>query len=90
MFWLSIIQVLSKRVGVRLRDGYSPECDELSKFILMMDRFFDCLNGRSLKEHIHTRKPDLAPYTNINDPRFAVSASQLYITPIAYQCGKLN
>ena len=35
-----------------------------------MDRFFDCLNSRNLLEGARFRKPDLLPYTNVNDPRF--------------------
>ena len=36
----------------------------------MMDDFFDCLNVRSRKEHKLKRKPFLAPYTSVSDPRF--------------------
>ena len=32
--------------------------------------FFDCLNVRGVNKHIKKREPNLAPYTNINDPRF--------------------
>ena len=36
----------------------------------MVDGFFDCMNVRSGDEYIRKRKPKLAPYTNLNDPRF--------------------
>ncbi|XP_034315553.2 uncharacterized protein [Magallana gigas] len=49
---------------------YGPEMAETSKFFQLVDRFFDCLNGRSLHEAIRTRKPDLAPYKQADDPRF--------------------
>ncbi len=34
-----------------------------------MNKFFDCLNVRSLTEHISQRNPDKAPYCNADDPR---------------------
>ena len=43
---------------------------ETAKFVLLMDRFFDCLNTRNRFEANHTRKPDILPYTQINDTRF--------------------
>ena len=39
----------------------------------MVDEFFDCLNTRSFDEHICKRKPALAPYRDVNDPRFQVN-----------------
>ena len=51
---------------------YGPEMSETAKFFLLIDRFFDCLNGRSLQEAIYTLKPDMAPYRSQNDPRFEV------------------
>ena len=39
-------------------------------FCEVFDRFFDCLNVRSLKEFQTKRKPYLAPYTSIDDERF--------------------
>ena len=51
---------------------YAPAMEETAKFIGLVDRFFDCLNGRSLDEAIRTRKTDLSPYRSVNDPRFQV------------------
>jgi hypothetical protein len=48
------------------------ECEETAKFILLVDRFFDCLNTRSMQESIKNRKPDLMPYSSDKDPRFQV------------------
>ena len=63
-------QVLSGRVG-RVMQAYGPpEAQETAKFILLMDRFFDCLNTRHLHEGARKLKPDLDPYTSENDPRF--------------------
>ena len=42
------------------------------KFIRMIDRAFDCMNVRSKYEGAKKRKPDLLPYTSLNDPRFKV------------------
>ena len=49
------------------------DCKETARFIKYMDQFFDCLNGRSLEEAEHTRKPFLAPYRSEDDERFQVS-----------------
>ena len=42
------------------------------KFVRTFDKFFDCLNGRNLKEHILRRKPNLKPYFSPNDGRLEV------------------
>lgn len=64
--------MLSRSVGRIMSAYYGPEMAETSKFFQLVDRFFDCLNGRSLHEAIRTRKPDLAPYKQADDPRFEV------------------
>ncbi|KAK7112314.1 uncharacterized protein [Littorina saxatilis] len=63
-------QVLSRSVGLVMQSYGSEECQETAKFILYMDRFFDCLNGRSASEAAEKKKPDLRPYTHKDDPRF--------------------
>ena len=40
--------------------------------MLIFDRFFDCLNVRSLDEWRQKRKPDLKPYYSPNDERLKV------------------
>ena len=65
--------MLSNSVAIVLREYHGPQASELSKFILLCDRFFDCLNTRSLVEDVRTRKPDMAPYRHIDDERFTVS-----------------
>ena len=52
-----------------------PSTKETQHFIMMFDKWFDCLNVRSLHLLIHKRKPDLKPYTSVDDPRFHVSVS---------------
>ena len=49
-----------------------PETEETDKFILLMNRFFDCLNVRALQEGDHKRNPDLTPYRSATDSRFKV------------------
>ena len=63
-------QVLSARVGKTMRAYGGPDCQETAKFVLLMDRFFDCLNTRSETEGVYERKPDLLPYKDIHDDRF--------------------
>ena len=41
-------------------------------FALFMDKFFDMLNVRSKREHVHTRKGDMKPYTSPTDERLQV------------------
>ena len=41
---------------------------------MMMDTFFDCLNGRSKTARTKLRKPNLKPYTQASDERLDVSA----------------
>ena len=50
----------------------TDDTKETSQLILLMDRFFDCLNVRSAVEGVRRRKPDLLPYRDVNDPRFQV------------------
>jgi len=59
-------------VGKVLLEYHGPDAQELAKFILLCDKFFDCLNVRSFKEHEAKKKPELAPYTSVEDERFAV------------------
>ena len=46
------------------------EKEETDKFILLMNRFIDCLNVRALQEGDHKRNPDLMPYRSVTDSRF--------------------
>ena len=63
-------QVLSHQVGSVMQQYGTPGSQETAKFILLMDRFFDCLNSRNLSEVDRTRKPELLPYTRVDDLRF--------------------
>ena len=65
------VQVLSRSVGEILKQYYpNQEMESTAQLCLMMDSFFDCLNVRSFTEHKTSRKPNVAPYKNCDDPRF--------------------
>ena len=63
-------QVLSQTVSNVLFNYYPEETFGTAGFISKINKFFDCLNVRSLTEHITTRNPDKAPYESQDDPRF--------------------
>ena len=48
-----------------------PEASATAEYCKMIDQFFDCLNARSLDEHLRKRKPLLAPSTIIEDNAFS-------------------
>ena len=50
----------------------NDEYNETARFCHMLDRFFDCLNTRSIGEGRNKRKPDLEPYTSDQDERLNV------------------
>ena len=66
-------QVLSKSVADALSLEGNDMLRETEHFVRMFDRFFDCMNVRSLKEGVYKRKPDLSPYRESSDPRLTVS-----------------
>ena len=49
-----------------------PSTTEMEKFVRAIDKFFDCLNVRSLSEWAIKRKPNRKPYTTPQDERFKV------------------
>ena len=64
-------QVLSASVATVLKTFGPPEAAATAKLCEMIDGFFDCLNVRSTTEHQRKRKPFLAPYTSVDDERYA-------------------
>ena len=50
----------------------TPEMQETARFLLLTNRFFDCLNVRSLNEGQQKNNPDLMPYVSPDDPRITV------------------
>ena len=63
-------QILSASVSSVLYEYGSHAESGTAKFCEMFDKFFDCLNVRSRKEHLLKRKPYLAPYTMEDDFKF--------------------
>jgi hypothetical protein len=63
-------QVLSATVAAVLKTFGPSDAAATSQLCEMVDSYFDCLNVRSTTEHMRRRKPLLAPYTSVNDPRF--------------------
>ena len=64
--------VLSNTVAnAFIREG-KDYTKETAKFCQTFNKFFDCLNVRSLKECIHKRKPDMRPYNKKDDNRLVV------------------
>ena len=63
-------QVLRETVDNVLNDFGPEEAGGTGKFCLMMDKYFDCLNVRNIKQHITKRKPFLKPYESIDDARY--------------------
>lgn len=64
-------QVLSASVASVLKAFGPPEAAATAQLCEMVDKAFDCLNVRSTQEHQRKRKPFLAPYTSVNDQRYA-------------------
>jgi hypothetical protein len=67
-------QVLSNSVGRLMMASSSTDNKETAKFILLMNKFFDCLNTRSTVEGHRTRNEWLLPYTSVDDHRFQVNS----------------
>ena len=65
-------QVLSKSVSDAFLYFRDPTTTETQKFVLLFDKFFDCLNVRNLDEWAKKRKPDLKPYSSPDDNRLQV------------------
>ena len=51
---------------------------ETKKFVLILDKLFDCLNVRDLHQWVHKLKPDLKPYQSVDDPRLKINYIHVY------------
>ncbi|KAJ1519123.1 hypothetical protein ONE63_011276 [Megalurothrips usitatus] len=56
-------QPMSNTVAQDIEDQKWPGTEETVRFIRLIDRFFDCLNGAHTSMANRKNKPDLAPYT---------------------------
>ena len=84
-------QVLSASVASVLKSFGPPEVAATAKLCEMVDSFFDCLNVRSMTEHVRKRKPFLAPYTSLDDRRYVNSYFELrYLAKHVHQNGYLT
>ena len=63
-------QILSSTMASVLSHHGGNELSGTSKYCDMIDKFFDCMNVRSVSEHIRKRKNKVAPYTAMDDERF--------------------
>ena len=50
----------------------NDETTETEAFLRMFDKFFDCVNVRTLSEGIKKKKPNLMPYRSSSDERLKV------------------
>lgn len=66
------LQALSRSVADALAYFGDPSTKETEYFVRQFDRLFDCLNVRSLSEWMQKKKPDLKPYTSLEDERLKV------------------
>nr|XP_006814529.1 PREDICTED: uncharacterized protein LOC102801316 [Saccoglossus kowalevskii] len=62
-------QVLSETVANAIETYGPPDARETAKFVRYMDKFVDCLHVRCKEEYLRKKKPNLALYRNVNDPR---------------------
>ena len=70
--YVLIIQVLSESVSKALTLTGGDEVEETSRLILMMDKFFDCVNVHNFTHGLYARKPFQMPYWSAEDPRLKV------------------
>ena len=63
-------QVLSSSVGSILKEFGPPESAGTAQFCILIDKFFDIANIRSLQESKRELKPYRAPFQDIDDERF--------------------
>ena len=73
-----IFQILSTTVANAMSYLNQEDTMETEKFIRYMDKFFDCLNVRSLSEGTNKLKPNLFPYRKATDDRLMVSVPYPY------------
>ena len=63
-------QILSSTMALVFSHHGGNELSGTSNYCDKIDKFFDCMNTRSVSEHIRKRKNTVAPYNTIDDERF--------------------
>lgn len=71
--------MLSKTVADAFSVEESDTFRETEIFVRNLDKFFDCMNVRHLKEAIYKKKPDLGPDNSPDDSRLSVSTTSCYV-----------
>ncbi len=69
------MQVLSTSMANGLAYFGDPDTKETELFLRNFDKFFDCLNVRSMSEYGQKKKDDLKPYLSPDDERLKVGAT---------------
>ena len=67
-----ILKVLSGSVSNALKLTGGEDATETSKFVDMMDKFFDALNVHNYHHGIYSLKPFQMPYISASDTRLKV------------------
>ena len=73
------VQVMSETVGKVMVEYGPTQASATANYILMIDKFFDLCNVRSLTEGYHKIKPFLKPYKDINDERFRFIQDEFFV-----------
>ena len=90
------IQALRKTIADLFAYFEDLSNTEIERFIRIFDKLFDCLNVRDLHQWVQKRKPDLKPYSKVDDARFKVidnikthsneSSKVGRVTTVSYLC----
>ena len=75
---------MSESVGRVLQAYGDASVQQTAKLILLVDKWFDCMNVRHIAEAGQKRKPALLPYTSAEDERFKVCISYGVYTNLLY------
>ena len=78
--------MLSSSVANALEYIGNRETKETEAFVRHFDRFFNCLNVRSIEEGYKKRKEDLQPYTSPDDKRLKVITTLLQLLTTLFHC----
>ena len=63
-------EVMSDTVNLHIEEQNWPNTSETVRFIRMVNKFFDCLNGAHESQHVKTRNANLKPHSDEADERF--------------------
>ena len=70
---------MSSSVSLAFKLLKDQQFDETAKFCEVFDKFFDCMNTRSMSEGKKKRKPDLDPYRSVDDCRLQVRINIVHV-----------